>query len=153
MVQFISNFTSKRRRIGLKDRAHSCSQSKNYAEKVGSRRICVTLFRKSKRLWWDSKQNEWLSRSSRSKGFYKKSGLIYFPKFTRKYLYRSLFLIKSLFDLFEHFRSATSFKMRLECRFYLQILRIIQEHPFCRTPLVDCFWLKQYLQAATEGIL
>ena len=94
MLQFISNFTSKRRRIGLKDRAHSCSQSKNYAEKVGSRRICVTLFRKSKRLWWDSKQNEWLSRSSRSKGFYKKSGLIYFPKFTRKYLYRSLFLIK-----------------------------------------------------------
>ena len=94
MLQFISNFTSKRRRNGLKDWAHSYSQSKNYAEKVRSRKICVTLFRKSKRLWLDSKQNEWLSKSSLSKGFYKKSVLIYIPKFTRKHLYRSLFLIK-----------------------------------------------------------
>ena len=75
-------------------------------------------FGKSERSWWDSKQNEWLSRSNRSNGFYKTVVLKNFPKFTRKHLCWSLF-----FDNVRLCRSATSFKRRLQHRFSFRILQ------------------------------
>ena len=65
-------------------------------------------------MWCNSKQNECLCRSSRSKGFYKKFVLRNFPKSTRKHLCQSLF-----FEKVRRCRSATSWKTRLQCECFL----------------------------------
>ena len=61
-------------------------------------------FGNGKKSWWDSNQNKWLSRSSRSKGFYKNGVLRIFLNFTRRHLCGTL-----LFDKVRHCRSAASF--------------------------------------------
>ena len=57
---------------GLKYWVHSYSQPTNEAKKILSQAICVTLFLKSERSWWDSKQNECSRWSSRPKGSLKR---------------------------------------------------------------------------------
>ena len=91
-------------------------------------------FGKGKRLWWNSKHNERLSRSSRSKRFYEKGVLRNLPKFTRKHLHGNLFFNKVKCCGF-----STSFKTRLQNKLFLKILRNLLEHSFCRTPQDDCF--------------
>ena len=89
----------------LKYWVHSYSQSTNYTEKDFNWKIFVPSFWKGERSQLDSKQNKWLSRSGRSKGFYKQVFWEISQIFTRKHLGRSLF-----FDKVRRCRSATSFK-------------------------------------------
>ena len=83
-------------------------------------------FGKDKMSWWDSIQNKRLS--SDWKGPYEKGVLRNFPKITRKHFSWNLFI-----DKVRYCRSATSFKTRLEYRFFLWILwnfkkRLFAEH-------------------------
>ena len=57
---------------GLKYWVYSSSKSINKADKMLSRKYVWHRFWKNKSSWWDSKQNECLSRSSRPKGLLKK---------------------------------------------------------------------------------
>ena len=70
---------------GLKHWAHSCSKSLNQAEKILSRKVCVTLFLKLRKVFM---QKQPPSR------FLKKGVMKNFVEVTRKHVRESLFLIK-----------------------------------------------------------
>ena len=94
MLEYISNFTSLMRYKGLKYWPYFCLQSTNYIEKCLAEKYVRHRLGKSKRSWWDCKQKQWLSRSSRSKVFYKKDVLRNFPKSRKEHLHQILFLIE-----------------------------------------------------------
>ena len=94
--------------------AHSFPVLEIKPRKYSARKNVWYQFWKDENMWCNSKQNECLCRSSRSKGFYKKFVLRNFPKSTRKHLCQSLF-----FEKVRRCRSATSWETRLQCECFL----------------------------------
>ena len=130
----ISNFTSVRRYKGLSIELTFVPRLQIKLGKYWAGKYVWHCFRKGERSRWESKQNKWLCKSSRLKGFYKKGVLRNLATFTKKYLCRNLF-----FDKVRRCRSATLL-MRLQHGCFLVNFVKFVRIPFCRTPRDGSFY-------------